>query len=175
MKQLLVIAALCFSLSSIAQTKPTTLKSILLAQLKTTHNVQDWFVPINQSLEGLTPEQAIWKDKKDNHSVAELATHLLFWDKQQLAKFKGVKGDAFDGDNTKTFSNLSKEEWATVLKQLDQVLTDLEKLIEQADDAQVAKWSGDISHISTHNAYHTGQILYIRKSQGSWNPEKGVK
>jgi len=91
MKQLLVIAALGFSLSSIAQTKPTTLKSVLLAQLKTTHNVQDWFVPINQSLEGLTPEQAIWKDKKDNHSVAELATHLLFWDKQQLAKFKGVR------------------------------------------------------------------------------------
>ena len=175
MKHLLVFIALAFCFSGFAQTKSPTLKSVLLAQLKTTHNVQEWFVPINQSLEGLTPEQAIWKAKKDDHSVAELATHLLFWDKQQLAKFKNVKGDAFDGDNTKTFSNLSKEEWATVLKQLDQVLTDMEKLIEQADDAQVANWSGDISHISTHNAYHTGQILYIRKTQGSWNAEKGVK
>jgi len=32
-----------------------------------------------------------------------------------------------------------------------------------------------ISHISTHNAYHTGQILYFRKIQGSWNPANGVK
>ncbi|MEP6937737.1 MAG: hypothetical protein ABI871_06680, partial [Chthoniobacterales bacterium] len=29
--------------------------------------------------------------------------------------------------------------------------------------------------ISTHNAYHTGQILYVRKLQGSWNPANGVK
>jgi hypothetical protein len=26
-----------------------------------------------------------------------------------------------------------------------------------------------------HNAYHIGQIVYIRKLQGSWDPEKGVK
>jgi len=29
--------------------------------------------------------------------------------------------------------------------------------------------------IATRNAYHIGQIVYVRKLQGSWNPEKGVK
>jgi len=32
-----------------------------------------------------------------------------------------------------------------------------------------------IAHIGTHNAYHTGQILYVRKMKGWWDPEKGVK
>jgi hypothetical protein len=29
--------------------------------------------------------------------------------------------------------------------------------------------------IEAHNAYHIGQIVYLRKLQGSWNPDKGVK
>jgi hypothetical protein len=37
-----------------------------------------------------------------------------------------------------------------------------------------ARTRGQIS-ICTHNAYHVGQIVYVRKLQGSWNPEKGVK
>ena len=167
---LTIVSALCAS----AQTKTPTLRSTLLEQLKTTHNVQDWFVPVNQSLEGLTPEQAMWKDK-DNHSIGELATHLVFWNKQQLAKFKNEKAESFDGDNTKTFTNITKDGWPSIVKQLDGILTEMEKLIEKADDAKVASWANAISHISTHNAYHTGQILYIRKVQGSWNPEKGVK
>ena len=30
-------------------------------------------------------------------------------------------------------------------------------------------------HISMNSRHHTGQILYVRKLQGSWNPENGVK
>lgn len=29
--------------------------------------------------------------------------------------------------------------------------------------------------MGTHNAYHTGQIIYIRKQQGWWDEKKGVK
>jgi hypothetical protein len=51
----------------------------------------------------------------------------------------------------------------------------MEHLVETADDAQLAKWADNIAHISAHNAYHVGQIIYVRKLQGSWDPEKGVK
>ena len=56
-----------------------TLKSILLEQLKTTHNVKDWFVPPTIAVAGLTAEQANWKDNSNNHSIAQLTTHLIFW------------------------------------------------------------------------------------------------
>ena len=161
---------------SFAQDKANpTLKSILLDQFKSTYNVEDWFVPATKAIEGMTPEQAIWKACDSCHSVAQEATHLIFWDKEQLAKFRGEKPDPFDGDNSKTFVNMDKAQWTAIVNQLNQVLGYIEKTIEQADETKLKQMYSAIAHISTHNAYHTGQILFIRKMQGSWNPQNGVK
>ena len=61
------------------------------------------------------------------------------------------------------------------MEKLDSILTAIEKAIETADDIKLQSWCTTIAHINTHNAYHTGQIIYIRKLQGSWDPDKGVK
>ncbi len=152
-----------------------TLKSVLLEQLKGTHNQEEWFVPVKIAIEGLTPEQAAWKDETENHSIAQLVNHLAFWNQQQLAKFRGEKPPVFSGDNKETFAGLDKSSWDASVKQLDEVLTALEKTIEEADEAKLAKWASNIAKISTHNAYHTGQIIYIRKLRQNWDPAKGVK
>ena len=155
-----------------AQKAPPTLKSILLEQLRTTHNEKDWFVPVSVALEGVTPEQAKWKDHSGNHSIEELANHLIFWDDRALQKFKGAQTAQFDGNNEETFR--AADTWDATVRKLDSVLTEWEKAVEAADDGKLSKWYSTIAHIGTHNAYHTGQIVYIRRLQGSWNPEKGV-
>jgi len=162
---------------ALAETAPAapTLKSVLLAQLKETHNQEEWFAPVNIAIEGLTPEQASWKEPTENHSIAQLVNHLIFWNRQQLAKFKGENPTPFNGDNKETFTGLDKAAWDASVKQIDEVLTDLEKTIADADDAKLAKWAPTIEKISAHNAYHTGQIIYIRKMKGNWDPAKGVK
>ena len=159
-----------------AQQKPApTLKSILLEQLKTSHDAQDWFVPASKAVEGLTLEQAVWK-QGTNHSIAQLVNHLTFWDKQQLTKFQGGKPPSFSGNNEETFAQpKDKQSWDAAVKEMDDVMTGWEKAVESADDAKLQSWYSTIAHIGTHNAYHTGQILYIRKQQGSWDPSKGVK
>ena len=152
-----------------------TLKSVLLAQLKSTHNEQDWFVPASKAVEGMTAEQASWKDGNANHSIAQLVSHLVFWNQNQLATMKGEK-PASPSNNDQTFGdNLDKAGWESAVRRLDGVLTDMEKAIETADEKTLQSWYDTIAHVSAHNAYHTGQILYIRKQQGSWNPDKGVK
>lgn len=172
----LPIAVLLLSLSAFAQSKePATLKGILLEQLRTTHNQKDWFVPANIAVEGLTAEQAKWTDGKGNHSIGQLAVHLTFWDKEELAKFKGEPPIKFSGNNDETFNSFDSKNWKEAVKQLDEVLTAWEKAVESADDKKLALWASIIAHIGAHNAYHTGQIIYIRKLQGSWDPEKGVK
>ena len=177
MKLLTVFLCLFVALTALAQDqkKPTTLRGVLLEQLKTTHNEKDWFVPANVAVEGLTAEQASWTDKSGNHSVGQLANHLVFWNTEQLAKFKGEPAPKFSGDNNETFNNFDAKKWAETVKQLDDVMTAWEKAVEQADDAKLAQWSSAIAHIGAHNAYHIGQMIYIRRLQGSWNPEKGVK
>lgn len=154
---------------------PPTLKSILLEQFKTTWNAQDWFVPVMKGLEGLTAQQAMWKPSDSSHSIGQLAYHLLFWNKQELDKFNGKKPAAFDGNNVETFTAFTEASWASTVRQLDEVMKGWEEAIKTSDDAKLQSWYSIIAHISTHNAYHTGQILYIRKLAGNWNAAKGVK
>jgi uncharacterized damage-inducible protein DinB len=167
----LFLSALSFSQKT---TAPTT-KSILLEQLRTTHNVKDWFVPVNTAVAGLTAQQASWRDSSGNHSIGMLTNHLVFWNLQELAKFNGQKPSPFNGDNNETFNSFDATNWKATVQRLDSVLTAWENAIEKADEKKLQDWYSIISHISTHNAYHTGQIIYIRKLQGSWNPENGVK
>jgi uncharacterized damage-inducible protein DinB len=178
---ILLAAVAAASVSVLAQSKPAaapaTVKSILLAELKSSHNAQDWYVPASKAVEGLTFEQAAWKPAgKDNHSIAQLVNHLAFWDKQNLAKFKGEAAASFSGNNEETFEPpKDKKSWDALVAEMDGVMTGWEKAVEAADDAKLAKAAPTIAHIATHNAYHTGQILFIRKQQGSWDPAKGVK
>ena len=151
------------------------LKSVLLTQLRTTHNQKEWFVPASVAVEGLTPEQALWKSPGGNHSVAQLTHHLIFWNEQQVAKFKGQKPADFSGNNEETFEARNKDSWEESVKRLDRVLIELETIVQGATNVQLQEWAPTIANISTHNAYHTGQIIYARKVQGCWDSEKGVK
>lgn len=176
MKHVLPVFLFIISFTTQAQTQSTpTLKSILLEQLKTTHTVKDWFVPVDTAIAGLSPEQANWKDSSENHSIAQLTTHLIFWNMQSLYKFKGLKPESFNGDNKETFSPVDATSWPATVKRFDSVMTAIEDAVNTADDAKLKQWYSTIAHIGTHNAYHTGQILYIRKMKGWWNNANGVK
>jgi hypothetical protein len=182
-----ILLALLLSPVALAQAPkpagpPPTLKSVLLAQLRSTHNKAEWFVPLNTAVAGLTPEQARWVPKSEgpnnpapeDHSVGMVAYHLLYWNEQSLHQLKGEKVPPPTNDNTETFNKFDAATWADTVKKLDENLTALEQLVEAADDAKIAAIANTIAHISTHNAYHTGQIIMIRKLQGSWDPKKGV-
>jgi uncharacterized damage-inducible protein DinB len=177
MKTIITSLILLLSLSAYAETPkaPVTLRSNLLEQLRTTHNVKEWFVPIDVAVAGLTAEQANWKQGAGNHSVGQLTYHLLFWNRRVLAKFKGEPEEKFSGNNEETFDNFDTKKWNDTVKELDQVMTEMEKLVETADDAKLQSWASAITHVATHNAYHVGEMVVVRKLQGSWNPEQGVK
>ena len=63
MKQFFIVVVLLLcAMHAQSQATTLTLKSILLEQLRTTHNVKDWFVPADSAIWDLQPEQAMWKD-----------------------------------------------------------------------------------------------------------------
>jgi len=157
------------------QNSPTTLRGVLLEQFRDTWVDQDWFVPVMKALDGLTAKQAMWKPADSAHSIGELAYHIWYWNKEQLDKFYDRKPAPFSGDNNQTFTAFTEESWATTIKQLNDVMQAWETAIKTADEAKLQKWASVIDHINTHTAYHTGQILYVRKLQGIWDSNKGVK
>jgi phage-related protein len=175
MKNIVVLLLLSVCLHGQTQNpKPETLRSILLDQLRTTHNAKDWFVDANTAVAGLTPEQASWK-QGGKHSVGQLAYHLVFWNERELAKFRGQKPAEFSGNNEETFDKFDAQQWAAIVQRLDQVMTNIEKVVETADEKQLQMWAPEIARIGTHNAYHIGQMVFVRKLQGSWDPAKGIK
>ena len=115
---------------------PATLRTILLTELRETHNQKNWFVSGKEAAEQLTPEQAAWSDGK-NHSVGQLVAHLVFWNSVNLAAFKGEHPKE-PADNNDTF-RFDPAQWDATVKQFDTVMTDLEHFVENADDATLAK------------------------------------
>ena len=173
---MLAVAVTVMAVPALAQAqKAPTLKSILLAQLHSTHDKSEWFVCANVAVAGLTPEQASWTDGKGNHSVGQLAYHLVFWNRQALAKLRGETPEKFDGNNDETFTKFDAKNWSETVKQLDEVMSGLEKWVETADEGKLAQEAQRITHISTHNAYHIGEMVMVRKEQSSWDASKGVK
>ena len=171
MKKILAAVVLCLSCVAFSQDqkqdqKPATLKSVLLEQLKTTHNNKDWFVPANVAVEGVTAEQANWTDGKGNHSSGQLANHLIFWNLQVLAKFKGETPAKFSGNNDETFNSFDAKKWAETVQQLDKVSTDIEKFVESADDKTMEKIASIISP--------GGSLLISDSGLTAWETGKGT-
>lgn len=179
MKKLLVLVvlsvAVCAGAQEAQKEKPATLKSILLAGLHETHNQKNWFVSGKEAVAGLTPEQSAWSDGKGNHAVGQLLYHLNYWNAASLATLKGRAPEKFNGNNDETFTKYDPKNWDAEVKKFDEIMTLFEKEVEAADDAKLAKFAPMIARVAEHNAYHIGEIVMVRKEQGSWNPENGVK
>lgn len=160
-----------------------TLRSTLLDGLHASHDRAGWFVPLNTAIAGLRPDQAKWTPANSagttnpdaNHSVGMLTYHLWFWNSRALAKLRKENVPQAPGNNDETFNDFDADTWAQTVRNLDQIMKSLEDLVVHASDAEVATWAPTLRNIAEHNAYHTGQILYVRKLQGSWNPSNGVK
>jgi uncharacterized damage-inducible protein DinB len=158
-------------------------KTILLDQLAATHNETNWFVPLHTALDGVTAEQATWKAANIDNSIAQIVYHLYFWNNRYLHRFQGLEVPAMEGDNDSTFVVPETMTWEELAAGADEVLTRLHGAIAEADDQKLSQtvfpdretiWLEVIANIAIHNAYHIGQIVFLRKQQGSWDREKGV-
>lgn len=165
-----------------------TAKEVLTDQFISSYSRKDWFVPLKDSLIGLTAEQASWNEGPDYHSIYGIVTHLIFWNERWLNKFKGVPVGTVEIDNRKTFKpgaiEISHDEWNSSQKKLFEIMESWAAGLQEVDESFYSipvhnqaddPWSTYISQIIMHNVYHTGQIVAIRKLQGSWNPNLGVE
>ena len=163
------------SVLAVAQQSQTVspLRSVLVQELRETHNEKNWFVTVKEAAAGLTAEQAAWSDGK-NHSVGQLVEHLAYWNAVSLASLTHQPGPGKVANNDATFDFEAKQ-WDAAQKRFDDVMTKLENLVQTADEPTLVKIAPTIARIAQHNAYHIGEMITSRKKQGSWNPENGVK
>ncbi|MGC2236254.1 MAG: DinB family protein [Pyrinomonadaceae bacterium] len=163
-----------------------TTKELLLEQFTACYDENGWFVALKNAVENVSAEQAIWKAENSDNSIWETLSHLNFYNEAYLKRFKGIDYVYPTTNNDETFSSaetVSEETWRAELERFDSVMSEWRNLLEAADETKFdesvsatnkARWSSLISHINTHNAHHGGQIVLLRKLQGSWDARKGV-
>ncbi len=158
------------------------IKDLLLEQLTACYDEDTWFVSVKNAVAGLSGEQAAWKPDGADNSIWEEVNHLIFWNERWLRRYRGELTYPEDIENTGTFKS-DETDWQKTLENLyavmDQWRETLNEIIDETlaspvNDQYQAPWRSPLAQQNIHNAYHIGQIVLLRKLQGSWDSSKGV-
>jgi uncharacterized damage-inducible protein DinB len=158
-------------------------KSILLGQFTACFDKNGWFVATKNAINGVTAEQAAWKPEGADNSIHELINHLNYYNNAYLQRFKGVDYEYKAADNDATFDESEAGSWDAERTRFDVIMNEWREEIEKADESKFdemapprneSKWKVVIANINVHGAHHGGQIVLLRKLQGSWDSGGGV-
>jgi uncharacterized damage-inducible protein DinB len=158
------------------------MKDLLMEQHNACYDENEWFVAVKNAIAGLTAEQAAWKPDGADNTIWEEVNHLIFWNERWIHRYRGLLTYPEDIENTGTFMS-DESDWKRTCKKLYAVMDEWleildeitdEKLNSPVNDQYQEPWFKPLAQQNIHNAYHTGQIVLLRKLQGSWNPSKGV-
>ena len=161
-------------------------KATLIEQFTACYDENGWFVSLKNALKNLTVEQAVWKAENLDNSIWKILSHLNFYNEAYLKRFKGMTVDYSGIENSETFSSaetVSEEVWQAEIEKFDSIMSEWRSLLEAADESKFGEavsatnpsaWSSIIAHVNAHNAHHGGQIVVLRKLQGSWDAKDGV-
>jgi uncharacterized damage-inducible protein DinB len=163
-----------------------TTKEILLEQFTACYDENGWFVALKNAVKDLTAEQANWKTENLDNSIWEIVHHLNFYNEAYLKRFKGIDYVYPTNENSETFTGaetVSEKAWQAEIEKFDSIMTEWRSLLEATDESKFDEavsatnklaWSSVIAHVNAHNAHHGGQIVVLRKLQGSWDAKQGV-
>ncbi|MBO7742721.1 DinB family protein [Paenibacillus sp. MWE-103] len=153
---------------------------LLLRNWDACHDKEDWYPPLADALNGLTAEQADWHPAGEHaNTIRETVHHLIFYKERLLRRLTGEETAYLPGvTNDDTFAARpgEPEDWHAAAARLAEV--------HQAIRDRIAAWNEHdferqlpgqrlpfgiwANSLALHDAYHTGQIILIRKLQGSW-------
>lgn len=158
-------------------------KEVLSRQFTKCFDENGWFVAAKNAIANVTAEQADWKPDGADHSVREIIQHLNYYTNAYLERFKGNNFEYTVADNDETFDKGEAGGWEAEAARFDAIMTEWRELLENADDAKFdeiapphehRRWRDLLADMNAHTAHHGGQIVLLRKLQGSWDSSRGV-
>lgn len=162
-----------------------TALNVLQLQKENTWNTQEWIVPLSAALMGLNADQADWQPPGGGNTIRETLTHLNYYNHRLLNRLKNTSSGPALPTNEDTFTTSEHTEdaagWSTLLAETERIAYELQQALAGLTDSDLeAPYSDTYSHVPfgeelarwmLHDAYHAGQIVFIRRQQGSWPTE----
>lgn len=135
---------------------------------------EGWNPPLMKALEGLEEGQADWRPEIGaSNTIREIATHLLFYKEKLLQSLRGLESPE-PTSNDATFAEGGEPIWEQAVARLIQVHQDIQGCLKELQDEELDRpmphfpIGGQVLTLAMHDSYHTGQIVLLRKLQGSW-------
>ena len=155
---------------------------VLIAQHTACYDENNWFVSVKNAIADVTAEQAAWKPTGADNTIWEEVNHLIFWNERWVQRYRGLLNYPEDIENTGTFKS-EEADWKATCENLYAVMDAWREILDEITEEKLASpvndqfqepWFKPLAQQNIHNAYHIGQIVLLRKLQGSWDPSKGV-
>lgn len=147
---------------------------LLLTVLDSTFDKESWYAPFHHAIKGLTAEQAIWTPSGEKtNTIWENVNHLIYYKERLAANLEGREWtNNLDGNDTFYLTDQSNDdkEWKKVVERSETAQHNLRQVLSKISDQELTQNSleGKLLDIMLHDAYHTGQIIQLRKMQGAW-------
>ena len=163
-----------------------TTREFLIDQFTYNYDTDTWFVALGNTFKGLAAADAAWKPDGVDNSIWEIIRHLNFYNERYLKRFRNEPVEEFEFENSETFASIetvSEEAWKAEIERFDRVMSGWRSAFEAETEERFGQsFSEDkqetlaeiVGLMNTHHAHHGGQIVVLRKLQGSWDASKGV-
>lgn len=140
-----------------------------------------WFPSLAHSLEGVTAAEASWLPREGArlNTIWQLVNHLTYWKKAMVRLLRDREEVLPDPAGTafgKPGNGADEEGWQEAVEALFAASDELDGVIASLPD-EALDWApeGDLPSpaqvlvgMVEHDAYHGGQIVLLRKLQGTW-------
>ena len=142
--------------------------------LDITFDKESWHAPFKDAIEGITAEQANWSPSGEAvNTIWENVNHLIYYKERLVANMEGREWKHnLDGNETFYLTDPSNDDkvWKKVIERAVKVQDNLRQMLSKTSVEELDQNSLELKlvNIMLHDAYHTGQIIQIRKMQGSW-------
>ena len=134
-------------------------------------------------LDGLSAADAERRINVEVHSVAEVVSHLSFWQDWFYARCTGAHAPMVSSAAA-GWPAVSSGSWPDLrlrfLNRLQQIAALAEgdvtrPLTPAIEFPPLAHYTIDdvLTHVATHNAHHLGQVILLRQLSGTWPPPAG--
>jgi uncharacterized damage-inducible protein DinB len=147
-----------------------SIRNLLLQNWDFCMEEEGWYPPLQPALKDVSLEQALWKPAEGAaNSIWENVQHLLYYKERLLARLRGTS-DSFNLSNDETFRFpvASSEGWEYAKNKLFDAHAALRSELDRLPEDELEADPQHMMSLITHDAYHTGQIVFLRKLQGSW-------
>lgn len=153
---------------------------LLLSQMDHMYCEGGWSPPMNKAFTGLTAAQAASSPGPGQHTIWQLVNHVAFWKGLVARRMNGLplSGERIVNDSTFGPSGdpADSHAWAAALREYLEAHQALRAALAEREDGDLDRpLPGErtplgevISGLIAHDTYHLGQVLLIRKLQGSW-------